>query len=207
MKLERNVSRKFWETVRERGELARMKLKQKFAAEVNGLRGIQRRLEEKRKEEHLRALQYHDELEAMKKRVMSRALIVEQQEMLIRKQQFERKYSETMSRAKTATQKKANFQKHLISELPERYEGTGVREAVAHIGSTFASDNGDAAEEFGNDKNQNDHEDDRSNDGDDDVYSESDDTDEDEDDEGTTADSSEEHLSKISERTEKSSIS
>ncbi|MCP9260717.1 hypothetical protein DINM_004096 [Dirofilaria immitis] len=52
-----------------------------------------------------RADEYRNELEAMKQRVRSRALIVEQQEMLIKMQRFERKYKETVAGTPKKTRK------------------------------------------------------------------------------------------------------
>lgn len=48
MEREQNCSQKFWELMRKRGELARIKLKQKLATEMTTVCDIQRRLEEKK---------------------------------------------------------------------------------------------------------------------------------------------------------------
>ncbi|VDK75100.1 unnamed protein product [Litomosoides sigmodontis] len=86
MEREQNCSQKFWELMRRRGELARVKLKQ-------------------RAKQQERADEYRTELEAMRRRVRARALIVEQQEMLIKMQRFERKYKETVTAIQSKAQK------------------------------------------------------------------------------------------------------
>ncbi|MCP9260718.1 hypothetical protein DINM_004097 [Dirofilaria immitis] len=48
MEIERNCSKKFWELMRKRGELARIKLKQKLSTEITTICDIQRRLKEKK---------------------------------------------------------------------------------------------------------------------------------------------------------------
>lgn len=101
METELDRSRKFWQSMKEGGDLARVRLKQKLAAKADNCCEIQRRLEEKKKAQRERAVHYRNELEEMKKRVRSRALMVEQQEMLIKIQRFERKYKETIAEAKS----------------------------------------------------------------------------------------------------------
>uniref|UniRef100_A0A915PJE5 Uncharacterized protein n=1 Tax=Setaria digitata TaxID=48799 RepID=A0A915PJE5_9BILA len=105
LETEQNFSQKFWELMKKRGELARIKLKQRFSTEVTTVYDVQRRLKEKKTKEQERAVQYRNELEEMKRRVNTRALIVEQQEMLIKMQRFERKYKETIRAAKSNTRK------------------------------------------------------------------------------------------------------
>ncbi|VIO99353.1 Uncharacterized protein BM_BM12088 [Brugia malayi] len=105
MESERNCSRKYWELMRKRNELARIKLKQKLATEVTVIRDIQRRLKEKKLKQQERADEYRNELKAMKRRVEARALIVEQQEMLIKMQRFERKYKASITETRNKTRK------------------------------------------------------------------------------------------------------
>uniref|UniRef100_A0A8R1XQ17 Uncharacterized protein n=1 Tax=Onchocerca volvulus TaxID=6282 RepID=A0A8R1XQ17_ONCVO len=120
MEIERNCSKKFWELMRKRGELARIKLKQKMSTEVTTICDIQRRLEEKKTKQQERADEYRNELEAMKRRVQSRALIIEQQEMLIKMQRFERKYNETVAGIRNKTRKisiKNQYSKRLKGKM------------------------------------------------------------------------------------------
>uniref|UniRef100_A0A0R3S1I5 Coiled-coil domain-containing protein 177 n=1 Tax=Elaeophora elaphi TaxID=1147741 RepID=A0A0R3S1I5_9BILA len=88
MENDRNCSQKFWELMRKRSELARIKLKQKLATEITTICDIKRRLKEKKIKQQERADEYRNELEEIKRRVRTRALIVEQQEMLIRMQRY-----------------------------------------------------------------------------------------------------------------------
>ncbi|EFO12749.1 hypothetical protein LOAG_15782 [Loa loa] len=88
MENERNYSRKYWELMRKRSEFARIKLKQKLASEITTIHDIERRLKEKKIKQQERADEYRNEVEAMKRRVQARALIVEQQEMLIKMQRY-----------------------------------------------------------------------------------------------------------------------
>ncbi|VDM95884.1 unnamed protein product, partial [Onchocerca ochengi] len=67
-----------------------------------------------------RADEYRNELEAMKRRVQSRALIIEQQEMLIKMQRFERKYNETVAGIRNKTRKisiKNQYSKRLKGKM------------------------------------------------------------------------------------------
>ncbi|VDM99424.1 unnamed protein product [Thelazia callipaeda] len=89
LEAERNFSRKFWASMKERSELARIKLRQK-------------------KDQQQRANQYQLELQQINQRVRSRALILEQQEMLAKCQRFERKYQKVMTAVKRDMPKHRN---------------------------------------------------------------------------------------------------
>ncbi|CAG9535924.1 unnamed protein product [Cercopithifilaria johnstoni] len=119
METEQNCSQKFWELMRKRSDLARIKLKQKLATKITTICDIQRRLKEKKTKQQERADEYRNELEAMKRRVRARALIVEQQEMLIKMQRFERKYKETVTGARDKTQK-INMQNQYSNRFKQR---------------------------------------------------------------------------------------
>ncbi|KHN82338.1 Uncharacterized protein Tcan_03975 [Toxocara canis] len=105
LEAEKNRSRDFWKAVNEENHISRQRLKQKLAAEDIVANEIQRKLDEKRKEQEIRTEQYRRDLEAMNRRVMGRALILEQQEMLIEKQRFEKKYEESMAKVRAGIKK------------------------------------------------------------------------------------------------------
>ncbi|VDM36894.1 unnamed protein product [Toxocara canis] len=119
LEAEKNRSRDFWKAVNEENHISRQRLKQKLAAEDIVANEIQRKLDEKRKEQEIRTEQYRRDLEAMNRRVMGRALILEQQEMLIEKQryfsalslnhfiiaEFEKKYEESMAKVRAGIKK------------------------------------------------------------------------------------------------------
>ncbi|EFO13893.1 hypothetical protein LOAG_14634 [Loa loa] len=95
-----------------------------------------------------RADEYRNEVEAMKRRVQARALIVEQQEMLIKMQRFERKYKETIMGTRSKTQKQTS-------------------KTEANNDSLFISDSADKGKEE-DDNEGDDNEDSDNNNGDDD---------------------------------------
>ncbi|VDN56069.1 unnamed protein product [Dracunculus medinensis] len=85
---EKNSSAMFWQAVKEEHHLARLRLHQKLTAEFDSNDQLKHKLQEKRKEQLRKAEEYRNELEEMNRRLKDRALIIEQQEMLIEKQRF-----------------------------------------------------------------------------------------------------------------------
>uniref|UniRef100_A0A9J2PYU0 Uncharacterized protein n=1 Tax=Ascaris lumbricoides TaxID=6252 RepID=A0A9J2PYU0_ASCLU len=153
---EKNRSRNFWKTVNEENRVSRQRLKQKLAAEEYVNDEIRRKLDEKRKEQMSRTEQYRRELEAMNRRLMGRALILEQQEMLIEKQRFEKKYEESMAKVRAGA-KKVTFKESSTREKIDDYGSSTSSSSQGTLGdeynSSFETDTGDVGDSDASDAN------------------------------------------------------
>uniref|UniRef100_F1KY29 Protein FAM161B n=1 Tax=Ascaris suum TaxID=6253 RepID=F1KY29_ASCSU len=161
---EKNRSRNFWKTVNEENRVSRQRLKQKLAAEEYVNDEIRRKLDEKRKEQMSRTEQYRRELEAMNRRLMGRALILEQQEMLIEKQRFEKKYEESMAKVRAGA-KKVTFKESSTREKIDDYgssTSSSSRKSLQKVeegtlgdeyNSSFETDTGDVGDSDASDAN------------------------------------------------------
>ncbi|VDD94133.1 unnamed protein product [Enterobius vermicularis] len=108
--LARQKDIKLCELSNERSQVSRLRLKNKLQsnAMIDPNDDIKKKLQQKRKEQLERDAQYRYELEQIKRRVTNRALVIEQQEMLMEKQKFEKKYAEKMNRILNESRKVAS---------------------------------------------------------------------------------------------------
>ncbi|VDK55632.1 unnamed protein product, partial [Anisakis simplex] len=125
---------------------------QRLSAEGVVSDDVKRKLEEKRREQANRTEEYRQELEAMNRRLLSRALVLEQQEMLIEKQRFQKKYEESMAKVRSGIKKvtfkdssSARATSNNVQELASSRSSTASgssRKSLKHENGNSKSDEG-----------------------------------------------------------------
>uniref|UniRef100_A0A158R619 SCAPER_N domain-containing protein n=1 Tax=Syphacia muris TaxID=451379 RepID=A0A158R619_9BILA len=95
----KKTEKRLCQTVSASSQLSRIRLKNKLQSNdtLNPTESIKKKVQQKKKEQQERDAQYRDELAQIGRRLSNRALIIEQQEMLMEKQRFEKKYAERMN--------------------------------------------------------------------------------------------------------------